>query len=567
MDPESLRSHLPPRTLSPYASPAISPPPPLISSAHRPYSPCSTDDESAWETSSIASESDASTTAGTSEQPVSPLTIPSLSLDGNQDSLSQSKEFLDDPATWNEDHLNMTFSDSQESLPHIPLRPFRNQVGGHSALYKFTKRALCKPLVSRENQFYEAVEREAPPLLGFIPRYLGVMLVTYRRSDGAMDGKDGQDTTVDLDYNELGGCNGRASREKELPPGPYLQRRRSRSRSLDFSAQMHPFSSRPLSCPRNDDSVTRQHHFILMEDLTGRLKHSCVLDLKMGTRQYGMDATSSKKKSQRKKCDRTTSRPLGVRVCGMQVWNHLTQSYVTQDKYSGRDIRAEDFPSVLASFLHDGERLLVWQIPVLLQKLYALARIVNRLKGFRFYGCSLLLIYDGDRDAQEAFRIINEAPSLRRTHSEDFLFGPVAKWSKSKRKRGEVNIRIVDFAHTTTGRDWAPHPPPAGREVVHQGSGSKGYQADVDEETGIIYARCPPHYPEEPDRGFLFGLKNLARALEKLWNDERMRRMKLSRDDPGVNALPPLPADHGKDVFGEIFGSIASDDDPGMLST
>ncbi|KAL4075758.1 hypothetical protein V8B97DRAFT_2031957 [Scleroderma yunnanense] len=871
VDPESLESHIPEHTLSSYTSPAISPPPPLVSSAHRPYSPWSTDDESAWETSSITS--DASTTSGTSEQPVSPVAFPSLSLDGDHDvkqSLSQSKdeEFPDDPATWNEDHLNMTFSDSQESLPHIPLRPFRNQVGGHSAIYKFTKRALCKPLVSRENQFYEAVEREAPPLLGFIPRYLGVMLVTYRRvpkgstppalsttptthfpisccphralestmreppvgrsstrscippslpeedtggdtdigeaempevvldrnrhivpkwvlrmnslrsrtysqpyssspslvsrdrlnpshfsaiasspaltlderssalkrsrparqatvpattaassyflsntspasgldtrlaprdlrqfhsesnisqqsssswfggtgsttvntklkdhvfnsilrrfqrrgnrcwsssgtrtedeneptgpvrctatglscrsspveqlkheelacpttivrrvqSESAMDGKDGQDTSVDLDYNKLGGCNGRASRKKELQLGPCLSRRRSRSRSLDFSAQMHgtsPFSNRLLSCNRSDDSVTRQHHFILMEDLTGRLKHSCVLDLKMGTRQYGMDATSSKKKSQRKKCDRTTSRPLGVRVCGMQVWNHVTQSYVSQDKYKGRDIRAEDFPSVIASFLHDGQRLLVWQIPVLLQKLYALARIINRLKGFRFYGCSLLLIYDGDRDAQEAFRMSaqehpssrskrgesmerasarstnnSEGPSLRRTHSEDFLFGPVAKWSSSKRKRGEVNVRIVDFAHTTTGRDWAPHPPPAGRKVIHQMSGSKGYQAEVDEETGTFYARFPPHYPDEPDRGFLYGLKNLARALEKIWSDERMRRMKLSRDDPGVNALqlPPLPTE-GKEVFEEIFGGISSDEDPGMLST
>lgn len=33
---------------------------------------------------------------------------------------------------------------SHESLPHIPLQPFRNQVGGHSAIYKFTKRAVCK---------------------------------------------------------------------------------------------------------------------------------------------------------------------------------------------------------------------------------------------------------------------------------------------------------------------------------------------------------------------------------------------------------------------------------------
>ena len=29
-------------------------------------------------------------------------------------------------------------------LPTIPLMPFRNQVGGHSAIYKFTKRAVCK---------------------------------------------------------------------------------------------------------------------------------------------------------------------------------------------------------------------------------------------------------------------------------------------------------------------------------------------------------------------------------------------------------------------------------------
>jgi inositol-hexakisphosphate kinase len=67
--------------------------------------------------------------------------------------------------------------------------------------------------------------------------------------------------------------------------------------------------------------------------------------------------------------------------------------------------------------------------------------------------------------------------------------------------------------------------------VMHRrADGGKGYSADVDPVTGLIYARFPPHNPEEPDRGFLFGLKNLAESLEKIYNDERTRQIK-SRDD------------------------------------
>lgn len=95
--------------------------------------------------------------------------------------------------------------------------------------------------------------------------------------------------------------------------------RRSRSRSLPRPLPPPMYHDAVVLADHPDPTVTRQNHFILMEDLTGRLRRSCVLDLKMGTRQYGMDATPAKKKSQRKKCDRTTSRSLGVRVCGMQV--------------------------------------------------------------------------------------------------------------------------------------------------------------------------------------------------------------------------------------------------------
>ncbi|KAJ7283515.1 hypothetical protein C8J57DRAFT_1292784 [Mycena rebaudengoi] len=862
------------------------------------FSPWSTDDESAWETASATTSTSTTSASFPNDtftnsyqhpsQPHGHARLPIISHDDRQG--------LEDA----EGLLDLDLDVSQEHLPHIPLRPFRNQVGGHSAIYKFTKQAVCKPLVSRENLFYESVEREAPPLLGYIPRYLGVMLVTYRRvpkapasptstyefdrpqrppcrkaatdtphsrrdrvpthearigeidetGDTDTDGAEMPEVALDrnrhiipqwmlrggrnrsLSHSNVGvplfdrhsrahlnggtasspdlgapsmlniprarlsplaryppfvtsemdaptpvnspsqssrafpvKVNGESSsrqyiksasdeevgfgrpqiplyasdyslptprlqspwfggtgsttvntklkdhvfstvlrrfrrrtggrwatgtrtdeddgdvadaedddtgaslnprrtrsgrirplisqvdrfRETEtMPPirrvqsesmmaspgklealameehqskdmmdvfdmdfdsqprsedfdhsspawgnvdlSPSISRRRSRSRSLDFGAspsrlQSHSLSLTTPPLPQTDPSVTRQNHFILMEDLTGRLKHPCVMDLKMGTRQYGLDATPAKKKSQRKKCDRTTSRSLGVRVCGMQVWNHVTQSYVAQDKYMGRDVRPDAFPSVLRSFLHDGERLLAYQIPILLQKLYGLARIINRLRGYRFYGCSLLLIYDGDRELQDTLRSStleqpssrskrgeslkrhmehSEKPALRRTHSEDLLVGPVAKRSGGRRKRGEINVRIVDFAHTTSGRDWLPysnandHP-----ELVP----SQGYMADVDPETGLIYARFPPHYPDEADRGFLFGLKTLAATLEQIWNDERIRRIKACRDDPSIAStrLPPLSSD-GKEIFDQIFNA-PEDEDPGMIST
>ncbi|KAJ6627548.1 hypothetical protein B0H10DRAFT_1995181 [Mycena sp. CBHHK59/15] len=856
------------------------------------FSPWSTDDESAWETAS-ATTSTSTTSAGVPNSHDSLATSYLHPTQTNHDRPSlthpnRDRQRLEDP----KDDEGLLDFDLDVSA-HIPLRPFRNQVGGHSAIYKFTKQAVCKPLVSRENLFYESVEREAPPLLGYIPRYLGVMLVTYRRvpkapasptsshelprparppcrkaatyaqhsrpncvtipeaavgeqdeagdtdtdeaempevvldrnrhiipewmlrgrhrslsqsnatvplidrhfnrahfngghasspdlgvpsmtdiprarasplaryppfvtsemdaptptpsapqflvksasdeedsfsrpriptssSDNTLrtptphspwfggtgsttvntklkdhvfstvlrrfrrrtggrwttgtrtdddgdvaDGEEDDDnlnlrprrtrsgrirpliSQVDVDrlpepeaappirrvqsesfmasHGKLEALAIEQHRSKDLIDvfdidfdthprnegidhtsptwhnlvlSPSISRRRSRSRSLDFGASpahmlySHSFSPERPSLPEVDPSVTRQNHFILMEDLTGRLKHPCVMDLKMGTRQYGLDATPAKKKSQRKKCDRTTSRSLGVRVCGMQVWNHVTQSYVAQDKYMGRDVRPDALPGVLASFLYDGERLLAYQIPILLQKLYGLARIINRLKGYRFYGCSLLLIYDGDRELQDTLKSstleqpssrskrgeslerhnsrtdharTSEKPSLRRTHSEDLLLGPVAKRFGGRRKRGEINVRIVDFAHTTSGRDWLPY---SGSNDNPELAPSQGYMADVDPETGLIYARFPPHYPDEADRGFLFGLKTLTLMLEQIWNDERIRRIKACRDDPSIasSRLPPLPTD-GKEIFDEIFGTPAEDEDPGMIST
>ncbi|KAG4300987.1 hypothetical protein PCK1_002686 [Pneumocystis canis] len=62
----------------------------------------------------------------------------------------------------------------------VELKPYKHQVGGHHTLFRFSEQAVCKPLVKRENEFYEAVEHLHRDLLTFMPRYMGVLNVTYK---------------------------------------------------------------------------------------------------------------------------------------------------------------------------------------------------------------------------------------------------------------------------------------------------------------------------------------------------------------------------------------------------
>ncbi|ORY30041.1 hypothetical protein BCR39DRAFT_558862 [Naematelia encephala] len=318
-------------------------------------------------------------------------------------------------------------------------------------------------------------------------------------------------------------------------------------------------SPQPVSSPAPHTPIPedgRQELFIFMEDLTGRLKRPCVVDLKMGTRQYGCDATPQKMLSQRKKCDETTSRSLGVRMCGMQVWNNETEEFLSKDKYIGRSMKTADFKRVLRRYLSDGDQLLSAHIPVIIQRLHKLAAIMLQLDGFRFYGCSLLLIYDGDKETQEHYaRHVAKHEEAgdeyaehrhRPTSTGQFseMKDEVSKGRRSRsveahghhtqphprKTRGELTIRLVDFAHTTTGRDFVVLDPTVKWDDDSSVLG-KGYNTKYDPETGLAIARFPPKHRDSPDMGFLFGLKSICEALRQIWNDESLGELQVVEDD------------------------------------
>jgi inositol-hexakisphosphate kinase len=70
------------------------------------------------------------------------------------------------------EHLHRHQQAVETPLDAIELIPYRHQVGGHTTMWRFSKRAVCKQLNNRENEFYEKVERYHPKLLTFMPRYV-----------------------------------------------------------------------------------------------------------------------------------------------------------------------------------------------------------------------------------------------------------------------------------------------------------------------------------------------------------------------------------------------------------
>eukprot|EP01124_Arcella_intermedia_P028405 TRINITY_DN5768_c0_g1_i1.p1 TRINITY_DN5768_c0_g1~~TRINITY_DN5768_c0_g1_i1.p1 ORF type:complete len:206 (-),score=36.19 TRINITY_DN5768_c0_g1_i1:29-646(-) len=123
----------------------------------------------------------------------------------------------------------------------------------------------------------------------------------------------------------------------------------------------------------------------------------------------------------------STSDALGFRICGIRCFQPGTQSYVVKDKPWGTSVKVEMMETVLKIFIHNGTKIRYEILEAMLPKLHELRNFFAAQTSYKFYGSSILFLYDGaSSEPNVKVKMVDFAHTNKvtdGTKDESYLFG------------------------------------------------------------------------------------------------------------------------------------------------
>ena len=93
--------------------------------------------------------------------------------------------------------------------------------------------------------------------------------------------------------------------------------------------------------------------FIVLDNVIASYKLPCILDLKMGTQIWYPGDSEGKKRRHEEKSSRTTSKSMGLRLQGLQLYNSSKSSWSYKNKYHGRDFDNQKLIETVQKFINE----------------------------------------------------------------------------------------------------------------------------------------------------------------------------------------------------------------------
>jgi 1D-myo-inositol-tetrakisphosphate 5-kinase/inositol-polyphosphate multikinase len=180
------------------------------------------------------------------------------------------------------------------------------------------------------------------------------------------------------------------------------------------------------------------HPHLVLQDVVSSYLNPSIMDIKIGSRTWYPEASDEYIQKCFKKDRESTSLALGFRISGLQVHGNKESGFWKPDKKLIQNFTAKDVRLVLRKFVSSNTSADSGMDPDcsfastvyggsagILAQLLELKEWFEDQTIFRFYSCSVLLVYD--------------------------------KESVSKGRSSRVEVKLVDFAHVVEGKGIIDH--------------------------------------------------------------------------------------------------------------